>query len=926
MASDQQVVKQETGILGWGLYGQYFPVLAVFFGGILPALMLQRVYFLAVGHKQNKYTRLDQYNRVWAEIPMSDWLSNFPSVSVSTIRRTLKKLTSSGFLIQENQVNGKGVCNQPPLYMLDREKFYSHDRDFVKTAHEHNVFVPQEKLKQYGLVGEDGNATVHVSFPYKPDTHKDEPEPFLVTMLKGSVTESDSRLDTDEQGEALDSSAEEKQDPAAEAQLDAPVQKADAQAVHEADSDAHEPEETDQHEAEIEVKSMADIMREAAQSIFAAKTMHSMPSAGETENIGTCSPDGAAAAETERPAQEHESAALIPSTSTSAEEENPESQDAMAQSAELIGSEAHDKPCKSEAEAENSAMVNSSLAVEEASQTDAGSKPEDDSEQEDVHQYVSTPYGPVDLCISKDEAKEAYNPQQYCDWCALTTPLAENRERVFSDLHQVFVDVDGCEADDKKFLSRFPVRVINGVKKYVFRLTRWTPTDDEPFPPGCRESDEREAFVSAVKREQKRRKVRSFRIPKKGENSYSAFLMIADILGSDLDDRVKDLVELTKYDDPDTQVPSQAEFDKHYYSLLKKLHDNRYEMKDSEKAFYDAYTEKLAEAKDGEEIVVSDTSFPEPAPQPAPLIQPVNPRRKPENLDEDAKHASQETEELRDVQAAQEKEPVAEREEASFDEPSSEPDGDDREAELEEEMWAEYTSASRIIPDDSDPFMAPVDIEPVTPSVEVEPPQKPQGEIEDVWNYYQCHIRPFCSTDERDELTFLVNTNDVRLVKEAIDITGKKHEVYHPIQYMKGIIAKSADRKSQIEADRQAGKKEYAKKVWMTEEEYNNLVKKYSGSKELADKRIQSLSYHKLSTGKEYASDYYTILDWDSRENQQGKSSGSAAVPGSYVNQPQQRDESLQDALDRMIREKKEALKKNEEKNAGTKAESKTES
>lgn len=65
-------------------------------------------------------------------------------------------------------------------------------------------------------------------------------------------------------------------------------------------------------------------------------------------------------------------------------------------------------------------------------------------------------------------------------------------------------------------------------------------------------------------------------------------------------------------------------------------------------------------------------------------------------------------------------------------------------------------------------------------------------------------------------------------------------------------------------------KKKYADRVSMTETEYNKLLDRF-GASELK-MWITRLSDYKVSTGKSYASDYQTIINWEKREkNRNGK-------------------------------------------------------
>ena len=55
-------------------------------------------------------------------------------------------------------------------------------------------------------------------------------------------------------------------------------------------------------------------------------------------------------------------------------------------------------------------------------------------------------------------------------------------------------------------------------------------------------------------------------------------------------------------------------------------------------------------------------------------------------------------------------------------------------------------------------------------------------------------------------------------------------------------------------------KKNYAEAVTMTEEEYQKLAQQHT--KAFVDKCIEILNNYKLSSGKQYKSDYHTILNW----------------------------------------------------------------
>lgn len=59
-------------------------------------------------------------------------------------------------------------------------------------------------------------------------------------------------------------------------------------------------------------------------------------------------------------------------------------------------------------------------------------------------------------------------------------------------------------------------------------------------------------------------------------------------------------------------------------------------------------------------------------------------------------------------------------------------------------------------------------------------------------------------------------------------------------------------------------KKQYKEKVFLTEDEYKNLVNNYGKTK--AENVIEELNLYKKSTGKYYGDDYSTILLWIRRE------------------------------------------------------------
>lgn len=59
---------------------------------------------------------------------------------------------------------------------------------------------------------------------------------------------------------------------------------------------------------------------------------------------------------------------------------------------------------------------------------------------------------------------------------------------------------------------------------------------------------------------------------------------------------------------------------------------------------------------------------------------------------------------------------------------------------------------------------------------------------------------------------------------------------------------------------KKVNKKNYAEAVTMTEEEYQKLTQQHT--KAFVDKCIEILNNYKLSSGKQYKSDYHTILNW----------------------------------------------------------------
>lgn len=63
------------------------------------------------------------------------------------------------------------------------------------------------------------------------------------------------------------------------------------------------------------------------------------------------------------------------------------------------------------------------------------------------------------------------------------------------------------------------------------------------------------------------------------------------------------------------------------------------------------------------------------------------------------------------------------------------------------------------------------------------------------------------------------------------------------------------------------GKKEYAPSVFLTELEYLALTDKFT--KEEVNKKLEALSLYKQSSGKKYKSDYFTILNWERRDQKE---------------------------------------------------------
>ena len=73
-------------------------------------------------------------------------------------------------------------------------------------------------------------------------------------------------------------------------------------------------------------------------------------------------------------------------------------------------------------------------------------------------------------------------------------------------------------------------------------------------------------------------------------------------------------------------------------------------------------------------------------------------------------------------------------------------------------------------------------------------------------------------------------------------------------------VPQKSSSKSQSKKKAQDNKKNYAEAVTMTEEEYQKLTQQHT--KAFVDKCIEILNNYKLSSGKQYKSDYHTILNW----------------------------------------------------------------
>ncbi len=73
-------------------------------------------------------------------------------------------------------------------------------------------------------------------------------------------------------------------------------------------------------------------------------------------------------------------------------------------------------------------------------------------------------------------------------------------------------------------------------------------------------------------------------------------------------------------------------------------------------------------------------------------------------------------------------------------------------------------------------------------------------------------------------------------------------------------VPQKSSSKSQSKKKAQDNKKNYSEAVTMTEEEYQKLTQQHT--KAFVDKCIEILNNYKLSSGKQYKSDYHTILNW----------------------------------------------------------------
>lgn len=190
---------------------------------------------------------------------------------------------------------------------------------------------------------------------------------------------------------------------------------------------------------------------------------------------------------------------------------------------------------------------------------------------------------------------------------------------------------------------------------------------------------------------------------------------------------------------------------------------------------------------------------------------------------------------------------------------------------------------------------------------EHEPINRPQKVLDDILLYYENNVHPFVSLEERDELTFFANTNPVALVKHAIDVAARKH-IPMPMKYIRGIINNESDKAKWATLSEQ-GKKQFAEKVWMTDEEYQKLIEFYGNDKELTDSRINALSHYKLAHAKEYASDYNAILIWEDKKKQ--REQAFAKKNPTYAEMEKRRKEETPE--EREKREKKEEEKKERE-------------
>lgn len=89
--------------------------------------------------------------------------------------------------------------------------------------------------------------------------------------------------------------------------------------------------------------------------------------------------------------------------------------------------------------------------------------------------------------------------------------------------------------------------------------------------------------------------------------------------------------------------------------------------------------------------------------------------------------------------------------------------------------------------------------------------------------------------------------------------------------YKKNIVqdVKKLDTNNNNNNNDKINKKEYKEKVFLTENEYNNLINSYG--KEKTDTLIEELNLYKKSTGKEYEDDCATIILWIKRNEKNEK-------------------------------------------------------